>query len=124
MGPLARLCTAFALLAFAATACSAEPPLGDASLERGRTVYRTLDCGGCHEANIFGRRLGPPLEHIGTVAAERRTGMSAEDYLRQSIVDPGAYLVPGYADSMPRGFGRDLSREDLDALVAYLASLK
>jgi hypothetical protein len=50
--------------------------------------------------------------------------MSAEEYLGQSIADPGAYLVPGYPDSMPRGLARDLSPEDLAALVAYLASLK
>jgi hypothetical protein len=50
--------------------------------------------------------------------------MSAEDYLRQSILDPAAYVVPGYQDSMPRDLGRDLSPTDLDALVAYLLSLK
>jgi len=50
--------------------------------------------------------------------------MSAEDYILQSITDPGAYLVPGYPDSMPRGLAKELSAEDLAALVAYLASLK
>jgi hypothetical protein len=50
--------------------------------------------------------------------------MSVEEYLRESILDPGAYLVPGYQDSMPRGLGRDLSPTDLEALVAYLASLR
>lgn len=124
MGPLARLCSAVALLAFVVVACAPEQPLGDPKLERGRAVYRALDCGGCHAANIIGRRLGPPLDHIGTLAAQREPGVSAVDYLRQSIVDPGAYLVPGYTDSMPRGLARDLPPEDLDALVAYLASLR
>lgn len=50
--------------------------------------------------------------------------MSAADYLRESIVDPGAYVVPGYQDSMPRDLGRDLSPTDLDDLVAYLLSLR
>jgi hypothetical protein len=50
--------------------------------------------------------------------------MSAEDYILQSITDPGAFVVPGYPDSMPRGLSKDLSPEDLAALVAYLASLK
>jgi hypothetical protein len=50
--------------------------------------------------------------------------MSAEEYIRQSILDPGAFVVPGYQDSMPRDLGRDLSPTDLDALVAYLLSLK
>jgi len=72
----------------------------------------------------FFRRVGPPLDHIGTVAAERRPGLSAEGYIRQSLADPGIYLVPGYPDSMPRGLTKDLSPEDLAALIAYLASLR
>jgi hypothetical protein len=48
----------------------------------------------------------------------------ADEYIRQSILDPGAYLVPGYQDSMPRDLSRDLPPTDLEALVAYLLSLK
>jgi mono/diheme cytochrome c family protein len=104
-------------------ACTAEPPASE-PVARGRQVYQALRCGSCHEPNLFGQRVGPPLDHIGTVAATRRPGMSAEDYIRESILEPGAYVVPGYQDSMPRGLGRDLSPTDLDALVAYLGSLK
>ena len=56
--------------------------------------------------------------------ATRRPGVSALEYIRQSILDPGAYVVPGYQDSMPRDLGRDLSPTDLEALVAYLLSLE
>ena len=100
-----------------------EPPATD-ELARGRQVYRQMNCGSCHDPNLFGQRLGPPLDHIGSVAATRRPGMSAEEYIRESIVDPGAYVVPGYQDTMPRGLGRDLSPTDLEALVAYLGSRK
>lgn len=103
--------------------CAAEPPATD-PVARGGQVYRALNCGSCHEPNLFGQRLGPPLDHVGSVAATRRTGMSAEAYLRESIVDPGAYVVPGYTDSMPRGLDRSLLPGDLDALIAYLASLR
>jgi mono/diheme cytochrome c family protein len=91
---------------------------------RGRQLYRSLGCANCHEPNLFGQRLGPPLDHIGTIAADRRPGVSADEYIRQSILDPGAYVVRGYQDSMPRDLGRDLSPTDLDALVAYLLSLR
>jgi len=110
-------------LAVLIAACAPEPPATE-PVARGRQVYRQLGCASCHEPNLFGQRLGPPLEHVGTVAAERRPGMTAEAYLRESILDPGAYVVPGYQDTMPRGLGRDLSPTDLDALVAYLASLR
>jgi len=103
--------------------CAPEPPATD-PIARGRQVYRQMNCGSCHDPDLLGRRIGPPLDRIGTVAADRRPGMSAGDYIRQSILDPGAYVVPGYPDVMPRDLGRDLTPTDLDALVAYLASLK
>jgi mono/diheme cytochrome c family protein len=114
------LCIALALLL---VACAPETPATEA-VARGRQLYRAMGCANCHEPNLFGQRLGPPLDHIGTVAASRRPGLSAEGYIRQSILEPGAYVVPGYQDSMPRNLGRDLSPTDLDALVAYLLSLK
>lgn len=120
MGRLASVCIAVALFM---ASCAPEPPATD-PIARGRQVYRQLGCGSCHEPNLFGQRLGPPLDHIDTVAETRRPGMSAADYLKESILDPGAYLVPGYQDSMPRGIGRDLTPTDLEALVAYLLSLR
>ena len=120
MGRVLLVCTALALLL---AACAPPPPATD-PVARSRQLYDSRGCTNCHEPNLFGQRLGPPLDHIGTVAATRRPGMSAEDYIRQSILDPGTYVVPGYQDSMPRDLGRDLSPTDLDALVAYLLSLK
>ncbi len=89
-------------------------------------MYRTLGCATCHEASISNlfRPVGPALDRAGLLGSKRVPGKSTEEYLLQSITDPGAYLVPGYPDSMPRGLANDLSPEDLAALVAYLASLK
>ncbi|HEV8671955.1 MAG TPA: cytochrome c [Candidatus Limnocylindria bacterium] len=123
MGRLLCLCSLAVVLV--AVACAPEPPATD-PIARGRQLYRELGCANCHEgsiSNLF-RPVGPPLDRIGLVAGKRVSGMSAEEYLRQSITDPGAYVVPGYPDSMPRGVARDLSAEDLAALVAYLASLR
>lgn len=123
MGRLLCLCSLAVVLA--ATSCTPEPVATD-PIARGRQVYRTLGCATCHEAsisNVF-RPVGPSLDQAAPVGAKRVPGMSAEDYLRQSITDPGAFLVPGYPDSMPRGIADALSPGDLAALVAYLASLK
>jgi mono/diheme cytochrome c family protein len=120
MGRVLVVCIA---LAFGVLACAPEPPATE-PVARGRQLYRSLGCANCHEPNLIGQRLGPPLDHVGTVAQTRRSGLPAADYLRQSTLDPGAYVVPGYQDSMPRDLGRDLSPTDLDALVAYLLSLK
>ena len=123
MGRLLCVCSLAVLLA--ALACAPEPVATD-QIGRGRQLYRAMNCGSCHEGSFFGlfRPVGPPLDAAGRIAAERVPGMSAEDYLRQSITDPGAYVAPGYPDSMPRGIAGGLSAEDLAALVAYLASLK
>lgn len=123
MGRLLCLCSVVVLVV--ALACAPESPATD-PIARGRQVYRAIGCASCHDGSLFNlfRPVGPRLDEIGLVGGKRIPGMRAEDYILQSITDPGAYVVPGYPDSMPRGLGRELSPEDLAALVAYLASLK
>jgi mono/diheme cytochrome c family protein len=120
MGRVLIVCIAVGLVV---GGCAAEAPASE-PIARGRQVYRAMSCGSCHDPNLFGQRIGPPLDHIGSTAETRRAGQTAPDYIRQAILDPGAYVVPGYQDSMPRDLGRDLSPTDLDALVAYLLSLR
>lgn len=115
-----RRCIAI-IAALVLVAC-AEVPATE-PVARGRQIYQSLDCGKCHQVGGQGARLGPDLTRVGTVAGERRPGAGVE-YLRQSIVDPGAYIVPGQRDTMPRGMVIGLSPADLDALIAYLSSLR
>jgi mono/diheme cytochrome c family protein len=93
-------------------------------LARGASLYHAMGCAGCHEINGVGRKTGPPLDHIGSTAATRRPGMSAETYLRQSLLDPYAYLVPGYEDFVQRSWPTEPNSAELSALVAFLMSLK
>lgn len=46
---------------------------------------------------------------------------TAEEYIRESIVDPAIYIVPGYEHTRFRmpAYG-NLDREDLDAVVQML----
>ncbi len=112
------LCVTVAALAL--IACEEAP--ASEPLARGRQLYRKLDCGRCHVIDGEGGRIGPDLSRIGAVAAEREAGTSAEAYIRRSILDPGAYVVPGFSDVMPRGLARTLSDTDREALVQFLAS--
>ena len=51
-----------------------------------------------------------------------KAGKPVDEYVRESIVDPDAYVVPGYQKGvMPGTFGDSLSKEEIDALVAYLS---
>lgn len=115
MRPAILLC---ALIGTVLVACQ-EPPATE-PVARGRQVYRQLGCGQCHQIEGSGGRLGPDLSQIATAAATRRIGTSAEDYIRESIEDPGAYLVPGFNDIMPRDILRGRSDFDRDSLIRYL----
>ncbi|MHB8631148.1 MAG: c-type cytochrome [Candidatus Limnocylindria bacterium] len=112
-----------ALAACVLAAGCAEPRATD-PIARGAQVFRETGCGSCHRIGSDGGTIGPPLTHIGTVAGTRTPDMSAEEYIRQSIRDPGAYVVPGYPDSMSRGLDRGMSQQDFDDLVRYLLTLK
>ncbi len=112
-----------ACIALPLVSACVEPPATE-PIARGRQVYRALDCGRCHQIAGEGSTIGPELTHVGTVAGTREPGVGAEAYLRESIVSPSAYLVPGYPDVMPHGFQLGLSQADLDALVTYLTSLR
>jgi mono/diheme cytochrome c family protein len=101
----------------------AEPRATD-PIERGAQVYREKNCQSCHQIGANGGSAGPPLTHIATVAESRKPGASAEDYIRESVLDPGAYVVSGYPDTMPRGLARGMTQEDFDDLVRYLLTLK
>lgn len=98
-------------------------------------ILLTAGCGGCHTIkgvdNMVGA-VGPELTHIGSVAAERiqdpnYTGSATtpEEYIRESILDPNAYVVEGFQPNiMPSTFSDTLTPEQIDALVQYLASLE
>lgn len=107
-------------------------PAGDAV--RGEQLYNlpTLGaagsapgCAACHSPLEGTVIVGPSHFGVGTAAASRVSGMSAEEYLRESIVDPNAFIVDGFvADIMYQLYGEQLSEEDIADLVAYLLSLQ
>lgn len=81
-------------------------------------------CSVCHSVD-GSEKVGvidraPTWQGISGRAGDRVPGLSAEEYLRKSIVDPSAYIVEGYSDAMPKGFKILLSEEDIDNLVAFL----
>jgi nitric oxide reductase subunit C len=82
-------------------------------------------CTTCHSLEPGKNLVGPSLATIGSDAASRVPGQSAEDYMRESIVDPNAFLVDGYAANLMTGtYGSQLSEEQIQDLVAYLLALK
>jgi cytochrome c oxidase subunit II len=87
----------------------------------GLSVFNQNGCSSCHTlsaANATGT-VGPDLDKLVTYA--RQAQQPLETFVHQSIVDPNAYIQPGYPkDVMPQNFGHVLTKEQLDALVTFL----
>lgn len=82
-------------------------------------------CVTCHSLEAGVTLVGPSVANVGAEAGSRVSGQSAEEYLRQSIVEPNAYVVEGFGEGiMPSGYGDALTEQQLDDLVAYLFSLR
>ncbi len=81
-------------------------------------------CITCHSLEPDVVMTGPSQYDVGARAAGRVPGLSAEEYLRQSIVEPNAYLVEGYeAGVMYQTYGEELSEQEINDLVAYMLTL-
>jgi cytochrome c oxidase subunit II len=89
----------------------------------GAAVFKNNQCGACHTLKAAGASAttGPDLDKLPALA--QGAGKPLEDFVRQSIVDPNAYVEKGYPKNvMPATFGKALSKQELDALVQYLVS--
>ena len=104
----------------------ATPPPSPDELEdpvaRGQKVFLDNGCGGCHTIEgLSAGTVGPNQTNIGTVAESRIPGMSAEEYILESIMDPSAYVVEGYPDDvMLKNYGDLISPDQMNDLVAFL----
>jgi len=78
----------------------------------------SVACAYCHTFDE-----SEPLR-LESIAGDRIPGLSAEEYLRQSILDPGAYVVEGdWSRQMIGSYRYSLSEEDVDDLIAFLLSM-
>lgn len=76
--------------------------------------------------------VGPSLAEIATEAAEDSTkptytgkAKTAEEFLRESIVNPDAYIAEGFTRGvMYPNYGKQLTGQQIADLVAYLMTLK
>ena len=87
---------------------------------------RAAACNVCHSVEPGDDDdVGPSLAGIATFGGDRVEGLNAEQYIRQSILLPDQYVVPGYPPGQMLPIYREqLSAEELDALIAYLLTLE
>ena len=84
----------------------------------GRLVFSTKGCVGCHTIEgTSTSTIGPDLTHIATVAATRKAPLSAEEYIQESIEEPGAFVVEGFEPLMPK---LAIAEGELEDLLEFL----
>jgi cytochrome c oxidase subunit 2 len=91
--------------------------------ETGQGIFQSLGCSTCHRMDTQGR--GPNLTGVfgkPVLLEDGRTVTADENYVRESILNPGAKVVSGFKPIMPTFQGL-VSEEQLNALVAYVKSL-
>src|ERR1700675_3002954 len=94
-------------------------------VKAGEEIFKTKGtCEICHRIGQKGTRA-PDLAGVGGRAAKTKPGVSAKQYIIESLLQPGAHLVEGYPNIMPMvdkpPIG--LNRSELWALAAFLESL-
>ena len=89
----------------------------------GQQLFQQLGCATCHRFDTQGR--GPNLIGVygkPVLLDDGRTVMADENYIRESILNPGVKIVSGFKPIMP-SFQGQVSEENLAALIAYIKSL-
>jgi cytochrome c peroxidase len=109
------------------SAQTADPP--DAATQ---AAFAAAGCAGCHTIpgipNAVGL-VGPNLINVGSAAPSRVAGQDAESYIRESILNPNAFIAPECpngacpASVMPPNMGERLTAEEVDLIVTHLLSL-
>jgi cytochrome c2 len=98
------------------------------SATRGEEIFKhgkgdAPPCGTCHALAQTGYSIGPVMLNISQRASSRVAGLSADQYLRQSILDPNTFLVPGFRSIMYNQYATHLDEQDILDLIAYLKTL-
>ena len=89
----------------------------------GELLFLSKGCTGCHSIQGLATsgQIGPDLTMVGKVAGDRVQGLTAKEYLSQSLASPQAFIVPGFeattAGSMP---DFELTEDEIGALVDFL----
>jgi mono/diheme cytochrome c family protein len=94
---------------------------GLAQAKTGEQIFTAAGCAGCHTFSPAGSNgtIGPDLNDLEAAATKFGKGKPPEDYVRESIVKPEAFIVPGFGNAMPSFQGR-LTDQQIQALIDYL----
>jgi cytochrome c oxidase subunit 2 len=98
---------------------------GKSPVEYGQILYTKKNCFTCHSTD-GSRIVGPTFKGVFGRQEALESGQTItvdENYIRESVLEPQAKVVKGYPPSMPTYKGL-LKDKEIDALIAYLKSVK
>ncbi len=137
MRKLVLLITLLAVTALVLSACggSSGGTAGAGDVARGKSLYNKSTIGsksaeGCVSCHKYDEKEGkaekaPYTKGTATRSEKRVAGMSASDYIKESITKPDSYIVEGFnKGDMYQKFGAELSAQEIADLTAYLLSEK
>jgi cytochrome c oxidase subunit II len=86
----------------------------------GLAAFNSNGCSACHTFKPAGSKAttGPDLDNLATYA--RRAGKPLDAFVRESIVDPNAYVEKGYQPGIMPDTFKTLPKSQLDSLVQFL----
>ncbi len=93
--------------------------------EYGAIIANQNGCFACHSTD-GSRMVGPTWQGLfGTTGHPTSAGPVTvdENYIRESILMPGAKIVEGYPNVMPANYA-SMTEDQLNALIAYIQSLQ
>ena len=97
---------------------------GLSSVDFGKLLFKSKGCATCHSVD-GSKKTGPSLLRVfgGQVQLQGGQTVTADDnYVRESIMDPGAKVASGYDPVMPTFAGR-LKDKQVNALIDYIKSV-
>lgn len=94
---------------------------------KGPAVFSSKGCAACHTISSVSGALGtvgPKLDGLGERAGTRVAGKAAKDYIMESIENPNAFVVEGFAAGlMPGNLKGSMSADEFKDLVSFLETL-
>ena len=95
------------------------------NVQRGKSVFQEQGCIACHAVyEISDSTIGPSLGELANRAGNRVASLSANEYIRQSMINPHVYVVEGWSPTCnPPHFSNIIDERELNNLVIWLLTL-
>ncbi len=82
-------------------------------------AFTKFECVTCHMApGVEGGDMGPNLNALKAEAGKRKKGLSPEQYVTESLINPNAFVVKGFEpDMMPPDYASRMTVAELNLIV-------